>query len=143
MNVRPIAPSDINEVLKIEYECFKYPYPPSLINFLYANFRESFLVAVVDDIAGYVIGISDDVEGHIISIGVREGYRNLGVGKELMDHILDVFNGRNLSYVRLEVREGNTKAIRFYYRLGFRRREVLRNYYEDGENAYVLVKRLK
>jgi len=140
--IRQIAPPDILEVLKIEYSCFKYPYPPSLINFLYANFRETFLVVEVGEIAGYVIGISDDKEGHIISIAVKENYRNLGIGKALMDGIIENFRNKEISCVRLEVRESNTRAITFYKRLGFTEKELIPSYYEDGEGAYILVKNL-
>ncbi|MBN1786298.1 MAG: ribosomal protein S18-alanine N-acetyltransferase [Candidatus Methanofastidiosa archaeon] len=144
MQVRNIRAEDIYEVLKIEYECFKFPYPPNMINFLYANYIETFLVAETDTILGYVIGITYNDEGHIISLAVREEYRGLGVGRALMEEVMGIFKDKQyVSSVRLEVRKSNDRAITFYKRLGFDIVELLDEYYDDKEDAYVMTKRVR
>ncbi|MHC1604602.1 MAG: ribosomal protein S18-alanine N-acetyltransferase [Candidatus Methanofastidiosia archaeon] len=142
MLIRTVEPQDILEIVKIEYECFKYPYPPTLMNFLFANYKETFIIAEVDKIAGYVIGIIEGKEGHILSIAVKERYRHLGIGKSLMDKILEMFKEKGVKFIRLEVRESNVKAIVFYQRLGFVKKKKMDAYYEDGEAAFVMTKSL-
>jgi len=144
MLIREIEAEDVMEVLKIEYECFNYPYPPNMINYLYSNFEDTFLVAEVDKVVGYVIGIPYNDEGHVISLAVSEGYRNLGIGRALMNKIIEIFqNEKEVSKIRLEVREGNKRAISFYEKMDFKVFEKIEEYYEDGETAYVMIKRIK
>ncbi|HOP08835.1 MAG TPA: ribosomal protein S18-alanine N-acetyltransferase [Candidatus Methanofastidiosa archaeon] len=139
--VREINAGDVMNVLKIEYECFKFPYPPNMINYLYANFQDTFLVAEVDKVAGYVIGIPYNDEGHVISLAVLEEYRNLGIGRGLMDRLMDILKREKfVTSIRLEVREGNSRAISFYKRMDFKICEKVEAYYEDGETALIMIK---
>jgi ribosomal-protein-alanine N-acetyltransferase len=143
MLIREIRAEDVLEVLKIEYECFKFPYPSNMINYLYANFQDTFLVAEVARVVGYVIGIPYNDEGHVISLAVLEGYRNLGIGKELMVEVMGILEREKaVSTIRLEVREGNTRAISFYKKMEFMVQERIEEYYEDGETALVMIKDL-
>ena len=43
----------------------------------------------------------------------------------------------------LEVRESNTPAVELYTKLGFEIARTARNYYADGEDAYVMAKQLQ
>ena len=140
--IRTVEASDLMEVLQLEYAVFKFPYPPQLVNFLYANYRETFIVADVGGIQGYLIAIYDEDEGHILSVAVKEEARNLGIGKALMTHIMDHLRDAGVPDVRLEVRKSNARAILFYKRLGFVIRELIPEYYEDGEAAYIMTKRI-
>jgi len=144
MLIRTIGARDVMQVLSIEYECFKFPYPPNMINYLYANFQDTFLVAEVDKVVGYVIGIPYNDEGHVISLGVLEEYRNLGIGRELMRKIMDILErDKACTSIRLEVRESNIRAISFYERMDFKTIEKIEAYYEDGETALVMVRGLR
>jgi len=42
----------------------------------------------------------------------------------------------------LEVRESNMSAVSLYAKLGFETARTLRNYYADGEDAFVMAMRL-
>jgi ribosomal-protein-alanine N-acetyltransferase len=44
-----------------------------------------------------------------------------------------------VDYVILEVRVSNTPAITLYKKLGFEIRDLLRAYYSDGEDGYLMV----
>jgi ribosomal-protein-alanine N-acetyltransferase len=143
MMIRVVEASDLLEVLQIEYAVFKFPYPPDLVNFLYANYRETFLVADIGGIKGFLIAIYDEEEGHILSIAVKDDCRDLGIGKALMGYIMSFLREQAVPLVRLEVRKGNARAISFYESMGFRRTEHLPDYYEDGEAAYVMIKYIR
>jgi ribosomal-protein-alanine N-acetyltransferase len=43
----------------------------------------------------------------------------------------------------LEVRKTNEEAIAVYEKLGYTVRRVLRGYYRDGEDAYLMVKKVE
>jgi ribosomal-protein-alanine N-acetyltransferase len=44
--------------------------------------------------------------------------------------------------VYLEVRVSNKEAISLYKKLGFEEVRIVKEYYRDGEDAYVMVKKL-
>jgi len=82
--------------------------------------------------------------GHVISIAVLQEYRRRGIGSALMSEALKIFEEKyDVDSVYLEVRVSNQPAINMYERFGFVKARIIRGYYRDGEDAYVMVKRLK
>ncbi len=118
---------------------------------LYHHAPLAFLVAESDDqIVGYIMcrierGVSSFSrlpvkKGHVVSIAVRPEYRNNGIGTALVTRGLEAMKQYGASEAFLEVRKTNKDAISVYERLGFSVRRVLRGYYRDGEDAYLMVK---
>jgi len=81
--------------------------------------------------------------GHLVSIAVLKEYRGRGIGSALLGETIravkEDYGGEALY---LEVRVSNYPAIRLYEKFGFRKVRLIRGYYRDGEDAYVMVKRL-
>ena len=78
-------------------------------------------------------------EAHIIAIGVRDGYRRLGIGEGLLIATIELAQILNANVVTLEVRASNETAQELYKMYGFRvvgRR--LRYYSSDGEDAIIM-----
>ncbi len=127
-------------ILSIEYKCFKDPYPLSLLNHLYATHPDGFLVAEADGkILGYVIGVIRwGATGHILAIATDPPYQRRNIGSALMEHIISRLRANGAKLVRLEVRKSNAEAQQFYLKLGFREREEIPYYYEDGEAAVTM-----
>ena len=78
-------------------------------------------------------------EAHIIAIGVRNGYRQLGIGEGLLIATIELAQILNANIVTLEVRASNMVAQELYKKYGFRvtgRR--LRYYSSDGEDAIIM-----
>ena len=78
-------------------------------------------------------------EAHIIAIGVRDGYRRLGIGEGLLIATIELAQILNANVVTLEVRASNEIAQDLYKKYGFRvagRR--LRYYSSDGEDAIIM-----
>jgi len=128
--ITPLKEKDISAVVEIEKRSFNYPKPESV-------FREDehkYLVAREEDnIVGY-IGVEKILdETHIINMAVSPDYRGKGVGKRLMQHVL---NDEDVFF--LEVRVSNEKAKSIYEKYGFKSINVRKNYYADGEDAYVM-----
>ena len=81
---------------------------------------------------------------HLISIAVLEEYRRRGIGSELLRRTIETARAdNNIVSVYLEVRVSNEPAIRLYEKFGFRKARIIRAYYRDGEDAYVMVLRLR
>jgi len=78
-------------------------------------------------------------EAHIIAIGVRDGYRRLGIGEGLLIATIELAQIVNANVVTLEVRASNEIAQELYKKYGFRvvgRRP--RYYSSDGEDAIIM-----
>ncbi len=140
MRIRDVRPKDMQAILSIEYKCFEDPYPLSLLNHLYAMHPDGFLVAEADGkIVGYVIGVIRwGATGHILAIATDPPYQRRNIGSALMEHIISRLRAKGAKLVRLEVRRSNVKAQQFYLKLGFRQREEIPYYYEDGEAAVTM-----
>ncbi|MEN4018305.1 MAG: ribosomal protein S18-alanine N-acetyltransferase [Methanobacterium sp.] len=139
MIIREFKRPDIKRVLEIETDSFKDPYPPHILIDIY-NLGAGFLVAQhYNIIVGYIIfWIRYEDEGHIISLAVDKKYRKKGVGKKLVDHAITIFKKCNVKEIKLEVRIGNRDARKFYRKIGFEEKEILKDYYEDGEDAVIM-----
>jgi ribosomal-protein-alanine N-acetyltransferase len=78
-------------------------------------------------------------EAHIIAIGVKNGYRQLGIGESLLIATIELAQILNANLVTLEVRASNKVAQELYKKYGFQvtgRR--LRYYSSDGEDAIIM-----
>jgi ribosomal-protein-alanine N-acetyltransferase len=133
-------------VYRIEKTSFPQPWPFAAFEGFLGE--PGFLVATVNGrVVGYVV--ADTVPnagrtlGHVKDIAVHPDYRGRGIGAQLLGSALTVMREKRASRVKLEVRESNDSAIRLYRRFGFQFRRTLPRYYDDGEDAYVLVSELQ
>ncbi|MDI6644389.1 MAG: ribosomal protein S18-alanine N-acetyltransferase [Methanobacteriaceae archaeon] len=144
MIIREFRLPDLKKVLEIEKMSFDDPYPASILKDIY-NLGAGFLVAQQHNIiVGYIIfWIRFEDEGHIISIAVDEKNRRKNVGKNLVNTAIQIFKKYDIKNIKLEVRAKNKGAIKFYKSLGFNEEKIVPEYYEDGEDAVLMYKRLK
>lgn len=73
------------------------------------------------------------------SIVVTEQARRRGVGRALFDVLTGWAQEQGARRIQLEVRSGNTTAIRFYERAGLRREGLRSGYYQAPEEDAVLM----
>ena len=140
--IEPMQAADLDDVDAIERHSFKAPWPRQV--FVDELAREWARVDVARD-AGRVVGfcnywlVKDEV--HLLAIATHPDRRRAGVGRRLMDHLLDVARARASVLVTLEVRRSNVPAIALYERLGFQSRGIRRGYYTDNrEDALIMWK---
>jgi ribosomal-protein-alanine N-acetyltransferase len=78
-------------------------------------------------------------EAHIIAIGVRDGYRQLGIGEGLLIATIGLAQTLNANVVTLEVRASNVIAQELYKKYGFQATgRRLKYYSSDGEDAVIM-----
>jgi ribosomal-protein-alanine N-acetyltransferase len=143
MRIRPIKADDISQVLAIEHESFQNPYTADIITFLYEKYKDTFLVTEQGGfVFGYIAGISSWREGHIISLAVLPAWRKKGIATQLVEEICEIFKKEGKKRVKLEVRISNRAALSLYQRVGFEKKKIVRNYYENGEDAVLMKRRL-
>jgi ribosomal-protein-alanine N-acetyltransferase len=80
-------------------------------------------------------------EAHILNLCIDEGFRCQGIGRRMLEYLLDKGAAAGMSEAFLEVRPSNTAAIRLYLSLGFDQVGMRRGYYQavgGREDAAVL-----
>lgn len=152
--LRQFKPSDLESVTRINRVCLPENYTNFFFLDLYKRFPETFLVAEENgEVVGYVMCrietvlpsfkmISIRKKGHVISIAVLPKYRRQGVGYALMQEAMRSMLLYNARECFLEVRASNTPAVKLYKKLGFEITRALAGYYADGEDAYMMARKL-
>ncbi|MDT7888461.1 MAG: ribosomal protein S18-alanine N-acetyltransferase [Desulfurococcales archaeon] len=133
------------EIYGVELTCFKDPYPPRLLLYYLRLSQDLFIVCRSEDkVVGYAIGIIENFgkTGHVVSICVHRNYRGRGIGRRLMEILEKLFREKGAIETRLEVRVSNEIAIRLYRSMGYTIAGVYTRYYSNGEDAYIMVKKL-
>ncbi|WP_115865524.1 GNAT family N-acetyltransferase [Halorussus litoreus] len=77
--------------------------------------------------------------GHVKDIAVHPDHRGEGVGARLLERALAVLAVGGARSVKLEVRESNDPALSLYRDFGFQHLRTVSRYYDDGEDALILV----
>ena len=92
-----------------------------------------------DSVAGYVVALDAADEGEILNLAVAPTLRRSGLGRALVEDMLDELVGRGVRQVYLEVRESNAPARALYAAHGFREVGRRKQYYRRPvEDAIVL-----
>jgi ribosomal-protein-alanine N-acetyltransferase len=152
--LRKFAPDDLQSVMQINRETLPENYSDYFFMDLYERFPETFIVAVEDGrIAGYImcrieVGLSNFGlgglirKGHVVSVAVLPRYRRKGVAQALLNMATDGMRYYKAKQCYLEVRVTNDAGVALYKKLGFEISRTVHGYYSDGEDAYVMSKKL-
>ena len=79
----------------------------------------------------------------LYSVTVVENLRGQGLGKKIINEIVDKLKNLNYDKLSLEVKESNFNAQKLYESLGFEFIKSIENYYADSSAAKRYVKSLK
>jgi len=141
IQIRKMDLSDIPYVYNEELKIFgKSLGEKTLYNeIMYNDMSRYFIVLVDNKRAGYVGSWLTLPNAEILNLFVSEDYRGLGIGAQLMDKVIEVCNENDIENLTLEVRMSNKYAIKLYKEIGFKKVSVRKKYYENGEDALLLV----
>jgi ribosomal-protein-alanine N-acetyltransferase len=151
---RRFKPSDLEGVIRINRDCLPENYTTLFFMNLYKRFPETFIIAETSgEIVGYImcrietgipsfkiLGITR--KGHVISIAVLPEHHRKGIGYALVQEAMQAMKSYKVKECYLEVRTSNSPAIELYRKLGFEVTRTIRDYYADGEDAFVMARQL-
>jgi ribosomal-protein-alanine N-acetyltransferase len=152
--LRKFTPDDLQSVMQINRVCLPENYTDFFFIDLHQRFPETFIVAEEDGkIVGYImcrieVGLSNFGlgglirKGHVVSIAVLPHGRRKGVAQALMTMAMEGMRYYKAKQCYLEVRVTNTAGVALYKKLGFDVSRTSNGYYSDGEDAYVMTKKL-
>jgi|GEM_PF-76976 len=142
LTIHPMRRRHIPGILAIENQSFSQPWTEAM--FLQeledVAFSKSFVALQGRELAGYIISWFLRFEVHVLNIAVAPGARHRGVGRALMEFVVDRARSGSKELVTLEVRPSNSVAKQLYESMGFVGCAVRHGYYtETGEDALVMV----
>lgn len=152
--LRKFVPNDLQNVMQINRVCLPENYTDFFFMDLHQRFPETFIVAEENgEIGGYImcrieVGLSNYSfgglvrKGHVVSIAVMPQYRRKGIAQAVINKALEGMQYYKAKQCFLEVRVTNDAGISLYKKLGFEVTRTINGYYSDGEDAYVMTKRL-
>lgn len=144
----PLGLEDLDAVMDIEP--LAYPFPWSR-----GNVRDSLAGGhrargLRDDdgrLVAYAFAMPGVGEWHLLNLTVRPECQGEGLGRRLLDDLVDAARSDGSAWVWLEVRVSNTRAQHLYGRQGFEAVGLRKGYYPAGpgrrEDAVVMRRSLR
>ena len=144
LKIRRVQANDIFPVINLAYVTLPERYNPSIFNQFYESFPEGFLVALQNfTLTGFLIGVKTSTDiARILMLSVDINNRKQGIGSALLKQFLSEMKNQQIIQVDLEVRTTNQGALEFYIKQGFILRDKLHHFYQNGEDAYSMSKKL-
>jgi len=139
--VRPMKLEDLDEVMSVEFDSFLTPWSRfAFEEELTGNRLARYIVAVE---SGTVIGYAGTWlvinEAHVTNVAVSGQWRRQGIGRLLMENLMELARTNGMESMTLEVRVTNEAARHLYQQLGFVEAGIRKNYYsETKEDALIL-----
>ena len=127
---RPLLPSDLNQVMRIEIDV--YPFPWTRGNFedaLRAGYTAWAMFDGDGSMIAYAVAMLAVDEAHLLNLSVARAYQRQGYGWKMLEWVAQCTRDYGARSLLLEVRPSNEPALRLYQRYGFERIGVRPGYY--------------
>jgi ribosomal-protein-alanine N-acetyltransferase len=154
-NIRKFAPNDLQSIMQINRVCLPENYTDFFFIDLHQRYPETFIIAEENGkYLGYIMcriemGLSNlglgglTRKGHVVSIAVMPQARRRGVARAVINRAIEGMKYYKAKQAFLEVRVTNEPAISLYKKLDFEISRTINGYYSDGEDAYVMTKKIE
>jgi [ribosomal protein S18]-alanine N-acetyltransferase len=144
--IRAMRGNDIPEVVAIERGSYQFPWSEGIFRDCLRVGYVCRVVTVSRQVMAYGVMSFGAGEAHILNLCVGEVYRCRGIGRQLLNSLIERAGAAGMADAYLEVRPSNVTAIRLYLSLGFEQVGMRRGYYQAAngrEDAAVLGRALR
>jgi ribosomal-protein-alanine N-acetyltransferase len=134
VQLRALAPADLPDLERMELELFGPAAwsPESLAAEIVGPGRWYVGATVNSELVGYAGLWFDGYDAQVMTIGTDERFQGRGLGRQMLENLLDHARAVGAAVVLLEVRVDNDPAIHLYESVGFERLGMRRAYYQPG-----------
>ena len=140
IEIKKMTSAHIGEIAELENECFSSPWSEDgLKSELDNNFARFYVAFSGGKLAGYIGSHNVLGEVYITNVAVFPEFRRNGVGKALVEFLVDRMKSENAEFVTLEVRKSNLNAITLYEKCGFIKVGERKDFYEKPREDGVLM----
>jgi ribosomal-protein-alanine N-acetyltransferase len=148
--IRKARPADINQLMALETGSFSCDRLSARRMRHWISAPNGILLVAVPaanpkHVVGYCLAFtrSNSLVARAYSLATSPEARGKGLGRLLMEAMARASKRKGCTAVRLEVAKSNERAIALYEKLNYARYMSLPEYYEDGEDAWRMLKMLK
>jgi [ribosomal protein S18]-alanine N-acetyltransferase len=117
--VRIMQSTDLAAIMAIEITEYPFPWTKSIFLDCLRVGYSCWVLEENNTILGYAVMSIAANECHVLNLCVARAYQRRGLGKYLLQHLLDVAHTTHSTVVYLEVRASNQPALRLYQQQGF------------------------
>jgi len=136
-----LSTTDLSQAWEIEKRAHAFPWSE---NTFASNQGERYLnyqLMAEGKMAAFAITQIVLDEATLFNIAVDPAFQRRGLGRELLEYLIDELEKRGVVTLWLEVRASNLAAIALYEQLGFNEATIRRNYYPtaDGREDAIIM----
>lgn len=141
---RIMSTEDLPFMLAIERQSYLYPWSEGIFRDCLRVGYHCRVMEVAGSIAGYAVSSVAVKEAHILNLCIHPQLRRQGLGRRLLDYVIDESRELGADTLFLEVRQSNQAAIQLYRDHGFDEIGVRKNYYpaDNGKEDALMMARI-
>ena len=147
LNIRRGTLSDLDPILNIErsvFPLFQQSSKRTLTLSLRSSFQQVWVAECTNEgeseICGVLILYAYKKTLRIYSVATSKTFQGKGIGDALLRHAESIAGISGYERISLEAEANNRKLIEWYKKRGFEILELSKDYYEEGIDAYKMVK---
>jgi len=145
LDLYPMDEALLSAVMAIENGVYDYPWTRGVFRDCLRAGYCCWVVRVAGQVAAYAVMSVAAGESHLLNVCVGPAFRRRGIGRALVDYMIELAERHRAEVVFLEVRPSNSGALRLYRDIGFAEVGVRGGYYpapKGREDALVMARAL-
>jgi len=138
---RPMNMADLDAVMEIEPLIYSHPWTRGNFSDSLNSGYSAWVLEKNNEMIGYALLMMVMDEAHLLNLSIAKAYQKQGLGRYLLEHMLQIARNHHALHMFLEVRTSNISAIALYENMGFNEMAIRRNYYpaKSGREDAVLM----
>ncbi len=144
MSTVRIERAHLSQIAELEALCFSEPWSEKSLELLLGESATGFVCVSEGRVLAYGGMLIAPDEGQITNVAVHPDARREGLGRAIVDALIEEALERGLEQVSLEVRVSNLAAIALYERAGFTVEGKRKSFYRrPTEDALIMLKSIQ
>lgn len=138
---RPMQLDDLDEIMLIEPQIYHYPWTRGNFSDSLNSGYSAWVLVEHGKIIAYALLMMVLDEAHLLNLSVAKSYQKQGLGRLLLEHMMQIAKNHQAANMFLEVRQSNISALALYENMGFNEMAIRRGYYpaKNGREDAVLM----
>lgn len=117
--LRAMHTTDIEEVMQVELSAYEFSWTPGIFRECLLGGHGCWVLELHGRIIGHCVLATGAGEAHILNVCVAPRHQGQGLGRYLVQRLIDLARWHRVERVFLEVRPSNKGAVHLYETMGF------------------------
>lgn len=144
--LRLMVETDLARVIKVEQQSYEFPWTFGIFRDCLRVGYHCYVFESPSGLIGHGVMSIGAGECHLLNICVHPDWQRRGLGRQLVEFLLEIARQHDVKTALLEVRVSNTAAYHLYAKLGFNEVGMRHHYYpgrQGREDAIILARELE